>query len=140
MTMHRAGITISILLVLVVTALAVNFGRNFKAEMDQPRPWKGYSDENLSDMAKALKGEIERLTSRYETAKNSSSRARDMGFLAEQVDEFHRVQKQTQTTRALGSSLGEKEVMLREIEAEQAYRQANQTILQTFLRRTLTMF
>jgi len=139
MTMNRTGIMISALLVLIV-AFGANFGRNFKADIEKPRPWKGYTDENLSAMATALKGEIERLTSKYESAKNGSTRARDMGFLAEQVDEYHRVQKQTQNTRALGSSLGEKEAMLREIEAEQTYRQANQTILQTFLRRTLTLF
>lgn len=135
-----AGVAVLLVVVLVAAAAgAWNYQRNARAEQQAFRPYASYSDANLASLTEAYGGEVEALRVRYERARGSSAGVRDRELLGEQVREFERVQRASQSVRDLGTQLSEREAALRDLETEQAQRERDRDQLAVFLRRLLTL-
>jgi len=89
----RVGQTL-FLLVIFCAAGGWNYHRNMVIDDAVPRPYRGYSDEELHQLISAYQGEVEIQMARYResgVAKNVA--VQDGGLLEERIDEFERVQR-----------------------------------------------
>jgi hypothetical protein len=135
---------ILVLLVLLITAGAGgawNYQRNIALEsQDQgPRPFKGYSDSDLEELAAAYSERNEHLNRKYKASLASRKGIQDSGqFITERIDEFERVQKEGDRIRAATSLAADSEARLREIREEQSYR-GNQSEMTLHLRRLTSL-
>ncbi|MGH0031866.1 MAG: hypothetical protein ACQGVC_18920 [Myxococcota bacterium] len=123
------------LLVLIGGYGAWNYQRNLEAEAKVPRPYKGYSDEQLDQLLAAYQGQVDALNERYEAVASRRTRSRDTALLGEAVDEFARVQGRSRAVRELGAQASQEQASLEAIQAEKALRVKLGGKLQTFLRR-----
>ena len=141
-THAREGKATLVLLLVVLVALvgagAWNYQRNAAAEEQVFRPYQGYGDGDLEQLASAYRKEVETLTARYESARGGRSRVRDGGLLDQKVREFERVQRQSSSLRELSATLSQREATLAEIEAERQQRAKESDRLGLFIARVLT--
>jgi hypothetical protein len=112
-----------VLLLLVLLGILVgggtwNYKRNLEIEESEPRPYRGYSLEQLESLQAAYQQEVDRHTQRYQTASSRKVRVREGGFIDEQVDEFERVQRISQGTRAIADQFAKNQVQLDEVMKE----------------------
>ena len=77
--------------------LAWNFEQN-----EEFRPFKGYTDEGLAELASVYGEKFDQVDSRYEKITSSRPEIRERALLGESVDEFERVQKLSERTRRAG--------------------------------------
>jgi hypothetical protein len=132
-----------LLLLLVLLAIlagggAWNYQRNLEAEARQPRPYRGYSDEDIEKLVAAYQQEIDALARRYEHESGVRADVRKGGQIGEQLQEFERIQKRSRAVRETGYRLSEREATMKLLEQERAWRARNRDELQTFLRRVFT--
>jgi hypothetical protein len=114
---------------------AWNYKRNFELEAVEPRPYRGYSLEDLQTLEGAYQAEVDKHQTRYSAASNRVVKVRGGGFISDQVDEFERVQKIGQGKRAIASDYAKNRVQLDEIVAELSTRSSMGNDWQLHLRR-----
>lgn len=112
-----------------------NYQRNVEAEASVPRPYKGYSDEQLAQLESAYDAQVQALGARYDAAARQRSRSRDTGLLGEAVDEFARVQRNSRAVRELGAQVSQEEASLQAIRQEKALRARMGKGLMAFLKK-----
>lgn len=130
----KAG-SLLLLLVLLVGAAGGNYYRNWRAEQAEPqsRPLSGYETAGLEKLADAYRTEIQALQAKLD--RTAHAKARDRGFIDEQVREFERVQRSTALQRELTADIAQREARLRDVEQELALRKQTGSGLQVHLRR-----
>ena len=112
-----------------------NYQRNLEAEAAIPRPYKGYSDEQLAQLEAAYRAQVEALNQRYDAASGSRTRSKDVQLLGEAVDQFEQVQRNSRAVRDLGSRVSQEQASLDAIAAEKALRARLGGPVMTFLSR-----
>ncbi len=131
-----------LLLVLIGGAGGVgfwNYQRHIAAENSEPRPFRGYATADLDKMIAAQKGEIVRMRTAVEHARLGHTEARSNGFIAEQVQEFERVHRESSRERELSERLTDLEIMQQQLEKERAKRTGEgESELQRVLRLAFT--
>ena len=132
---------LSILLVLLLAlggAGAYNYHRNLEAEAKVPRPYRGYSDADLTALLEAYQEEVKGQGSRYEAARSQKTTRGEGVYFDEKVRDFERARERSAQTRALAAEVAQNEKVLRDLEREQALRDKDRDPTQVFLRRLLT--
>lgn len=123
----------SVTLLLMILAIAGclgawNYHRNLELELAQregegARPFQGYSDEALEQLAAAYGEQADILERKYKASLERRTGVRDTdGLLAEKVEEFERVRKIGDSIRDATSEVADSEARLRQIRDEQAWR------------------
>ncbi len=133
------GIVPLLLLLFVIAGVGgTNYYRNLQRENTQVRSFGSYSDADIQAMIRGMLQEVDQLNARYETLKNTDSRAKKKGNMKQNMEEFERVQGSTREVKELGQIISQKEVLLRELKDEADYRSKNSDKLHVFIRRLTT--
>jgi hypothetical protein len=134
----RVGQTV-ILLVILAAAGGWNYHRNAVIEDAVPRPYRGYSDEELNQLVSAYQGEVEIQMARYRksTAGNQTT-VRDGGLLEEQIDEFERVQRLSKQRKESAYQVTDNQILVEQLAKEQVARERDRPIYKMIMRRVTT--
>jgi hypothetical protein len=134
----RAG-QIVFLLVILSAAGGWNYHRNAVIEDAVPRPYRGYSDEELNQLISAYQGEVDIQMERYRnsTAVKKVS-VQDGGLLGEQIDEFERVQRLGKQRRERAYKVTENQILVEHLAKEQLARDRDRPIYKMIFRRLST--
>lgn len=124
-----------ILLGILVGGGSWNYRRNLKLEEAEPRPYRGYSLEQLEALKAAYQKEVDVHTQRYRAASSHKVRIHEGGLLGEQVDEFERVQRISEGKREIANQYAKNQVQLDEITAEISRRGGESEPWKLFLKR-----
>lgn len=119
------GFLLMVILGLAVVGGGYNYHRNMglEAQDGKTRPFDGYTDEALVQLAEAYSEEADVLQRKYKASLSTRKGVRDTGgLIAENVDEFERVQKIGDGIRAATSKVADSEARLRQISDEQSWR------------------
>jgi hypothetical protein len=136
-----AGILLFIILVLAGGLGSWNYNRNLQLESSQNsnRPFQGYSDEALAQLATAYQEEADVLERKYKASLETRTDVRDSeGLIMEKIGEFERVQRIGSKIRVATSNAAGREARIREIHDEQAWRR-NQAQSSLHLKRLTSM-
>jgi hypothetical protein len=129
------GLLLLVLVGILIGGGTWNFRRNLAIEEAEPRPYRGYSLEQLEDLKAAYENEVDTHTQRYQQAASRKVNVRGGGMLRDQVDEFERVQRIGQKRRAIASDFAKNQVQLDDVKAELRKRETERDELQLFVRR-----
>lgn len=127
------------LLLLLVGGAAFNYHRNLQAEAQEPRPYRGYTEQELSDLLGAYEGRKEGQSARYQAQASRRVEAKAKSYFDEQVREFERVQRAHRAKAQARDALAGTQVVVKQIRAEQAKREEERDKLMLFLRRAFTL-
>jgi len=131
------------LLVVVLLGLlgggAFNYHRNYQAESVEPRPYQGYSDEDLGKLLAAYQSENRTLEQRYQGSRTSGGGSQRAGMLDENLRAFEAAQRSASATRELGARLSMQQAAQRQIESELERREATGEGLRLHMKRLLTI-
>ena len=135
----RVGQTL-ILLAILCAAGGWNYHRNAVIDDAVPRPYRGYSDEELNQLASAYQAEVEVQMERYRnSAASNKVVVRDGGLLDDRIDEFERVQRLSKKRRERAYRVTENQILVEQLAQEQVARERNRPIYKMIFRR-LTSF
>ena len=112
-----------------------NYKRNLEIEEAEPRPYRSYSLEQLESLQAAYQKEVDIYTQQYRSASSRKVQIREGGLIGEQVDEFERVQRISQGTRAIADQYAKNQVQLDELVGELSRRASESMSWKVFLRR-----
>jgi len=129
---------LTVFLMLICGISAWNYKRNVEAEKNVPRPYQHYGAAQLDQLIVAYRADLESLVARYEKVSGRSIEAADQGYVGDQIKEFERVQRVSNSVRGLGYEISEREATLRELEAESGRRADGAHEVKVFLRRVFT--
>jgi len=105
---------------------AWNYQRNLALELEQregSRPFQGYTDDALEQLAVAYGEQAEVLERRYQASLEDVAGVRNPdGFVMEKVEEYERVRKIGTAVRIATSDVADSEARLRQIRDEQLWR------------------
>jgi hypothetical protein len=136
----RSVVALLLLLAILAGAGAWNYRRNAAAEEeDAYRPFRGYTDEAIAQLIEAYEAEHERTSSRFEKAARRKVDVEGKAYFAEQVQEFERVQRTSQNTRALRDEIAESQTSLKLLREESSRRARERQKLKVFFERLLTI-
>ena len=119
------SLPLTVILLAAGTLGAWNYYRNLGLETEQAgsRPFEGYSDSALVDLADAYGEQADTLERKYKASLETRRGVRDAnGLIMEKIGEFDRVQKIGSDIRVATSHVADSEARLREIRDEQAWR------------------
>ncbi len=118
--------TLLLIVLLIAGGLgAFNYHRNLSKEEAQARsrPFQGYTDEALAELAEAYGEQADILERKYKASMQKVGGVRDTdGLISEKVAEFERVQKIGDSVRVATSQVADAEARLRQITDEQNWR------------------
>jgi hypothetical protein len=135
----RAG-QIVILLAILCAAGGWNYHRNAVIDAAVPRPYRGYSDEELNQLASAYQVEVEVQMERYRnSAAANKVVVQDGGLLDDRIDEFERVQNLSKKRRERAYQVTENQILVEQLAQEQVARERNRPVYKMIFRR-LTSF
>lgn len=141
--LRSGNAVVSALLVLAVLAGAGawNYQRNVAREEAEAgrRPFGTHSDEALAQLLAAYEAQHGRDSSRLEAAQGRRAEARHQDYFQDQVDEFARVQRVHDTTRAIRAEVAATQVTLKDLRAEKRLRDKQRDRVTTFLKRVFTI-
>jgi hypothetical protein len=130
---------ILILLVILCTAGGWNYHRNTLIDAAVPRPYRGYSDEELSQLISAYQGEVEIQMARYrKSTAGKNVTVQDGGLLEERIDEFERVQRLSKQRKERAYQVTDNQILVEQLAAEQITRERNRPIYKMIARRVAT--
>jgi len=130
---------IVILLVILCAAGGWNYHRNTQIEDAVPRPYRGYSDEELNQLISAYQDEVEIQMARYRNSTAAKKvTVQDGGLLEEQIDEFERVQRLSKKRRESAYQVTENQILVEQLAAEQLTRERDRPIYKMIFRRVTT--
>jgi hypothetical protein len=115
-------VVLLLLLGLITGAGAWNYRRNVEIEATEPRPYRNYSLEDLESLKSAYQSEANKYMDRHQAASSRKVDVRDGGLIGDQVVEFERVQRISQSKRDIANVYARNQVQLDEILAEMAHR------------------
>ena len=130
---------IVILLAILCAAGGWNYHRNTLIDDAVPRPYRGYSDEELDQLISAYQSEVEVQMERYRnSAATKKVTVQDGGLLEEQIDEFERVQRLSKQRRERAYRVTENQILVEQLAAERVTRERNRPIYKMIFRRVTT--
>jgi hypothetical protein len=130
---------IMILLVILCTAGGWNYHRNMVLDDTVPRPYRGYSDEELNQLISAYQGEVEIQMARYrKSTVGKNVTVQDGGLLEERIDEFERVQRLSKQRKKRAYQVTDNQILVEQLAAEQVTRERNRPIYKMIARRVTT--
>jgi hypothetical protein len=130
---------IMILLVILCTAGGWNYHRNTLIDDTVPRPYRGYSDEELNQLISAYQGEVEIQMARYrKSTAGKNVTVQDGGLLEERIDEFERVQRLSKQRKERAYQVTDNQILVEQLAAEQVTRERNRPIYKMIARRVTT--
>jgi hypothetical protein len=130
---------IMILLVILCTAGGWNYHRNTLIDDTVPRPYRGYSDEELNQLISAYQGEVEIQMARYrKSTVGKNVTVQDGGLLEERIDEFERVQRLSKQRKERAYQVTDNQILVEQLAAEQVTRERNRPIYKMIARRVTT--
>ena len=134
----RVGQTMFLLLILVVAG-GWNYHRNAVIENAVPRPYRGYSDEELQQMMSAYQGEVEIQMARYRNAGDVNKvEIEGGGLLEDRIDEFERAQRASQKRRDRAYKVTENQIVADQLAKELVIRERDRPIYKMIFRRATT--
>jgi restriction endonuclease len=134
----RMGQTV-ILLVILCAAGGWNYHRNTLIDDAVPRPYRGYSDEELNQLISAYQGEVEVQMERYRNSTAAKKvTVQDGGLLEERIDEFERVQRLGEQRKERAYQVTDNQILVEQLAAEQLTRDRNRPIYKMIFRRVTT--
>ena len=100
--MRELGLGSAVLAVLVMVALmGGGLTWNFR-RMEEFRPFRGYSDAQLQELASAYAGQLAEREGRYQELAGARPKVEDHALLAENLREFERIQAIGENARKAG--------------------------------------
>jgi hypothetical protein len=134
----RVGQTV-ILLVILCTAGGWNYHRNAVIDDAVPRPYRGYSDEELNQLVSAYQGEVEIQMERYRASTvGKKVSVQDVGLLEDRINEFERVQRLSKQRQERAYKVTENQILVEQLAKEQVTRELNRPIYKMIFRRVTT--
>jgi len=134
----RVGQTL-ILLAILCAAGGWNYHRNAVIEDAVPRPYRGYSDEELDQLISAYQGEVEIQLAHYRKSGGAKELAvQGGGLLEERIDEFERVQRVSQRRKERAYQVTENQILVEQLAKERFARDMNRPIYKMIFRRVTT--
>jgi hypothetical protein len=134
----RMGQTV-ILLVILCAAGGWNYHRNTLIDDAVPRPYRGYSDEELNQLVSAYQDEVEVQMARYRKSTDAKQvTVQDGGLLEERIDEFERVQRLGKQRKERAYQVTDNQILVEQLAAEQLTRDRNRPIYKMIFRRVTT--
>ena len=134
----RTGQIMLLLLVLVVAG-GWNYHRNSVIENAVPRPYRGYSDDELDQMISAYQGEVEIQMARYRSAGNlNKMEIQGGGLLEDRIDEFERAQRASQKRRDRAYKVTDNQILVEQLAKEQMARDRDRPVYKMIFRRVTT--
>ena len=131
----RVGQTV-ILLVILCAAGGWNYHRNAVIEDAVPRPYRGYSDEELSQLISAYQDEVEVQMARYrKSTAGKKLTVQDGGLIDDRIDEFERVQGLSKQRRESAYQVTENQILVEQLAQEQVARERDRPIYMMIIRR-----
>lgn len=117
----RATGSVLLLLVLLSGLGAWNYHRNWQIEQatEGTRPYQSYAVADLEALRDAYQAELEGVRARFDAAKRERRRpTRELGSIAENVEQFQRTTRTSQTIRAAAAGVAEREKQISELDRE----------------------
>ncbi len=134
----RVGQTL-ILLVILCAAGGWNYHRNGEIDDAVPRPYRGYSDQELNQLISAYRDEVEIQLARYRTSSAAKKvSVRGGGLLDDRIDEFERVQRLGKKRKESAYQVTENQILVEQLATEQLTREMNRPIYKMIFRRLTT--
>lgn len=132
-----ALVPVLLLLVLLVAGGAWNYHRNWARERaeEKPRPYKSFSDQDLDTMEEGYRLELHRFQKRFGDARSRRVAVRNRGLIADQIDEYERVQRAARRSRELSIEAAGLQTQLNSIAEERRIRARRTSPLQVHLKR-----
>jgi len=128
-----------ILLVILCAAGGWNYHRNTLIDDAVPRPYRGYSDEELNQLISAYQDEVEIQMEHYRKSAGANKVVvRGGGLLEEQIDEFERAQRASQRRRERAYQVTDNQILVEQLAKEQMARNMNRPIYKMIFRRVTT--
>jgi hypothetical protein len=113
---------LALLLALLVGAGAWNYWRNSQADAKEYRPFRGYTDQEIAQLTAAYEADRDHDKSRWEKVERGRVAVKDKAFLGDQVQEFARVQRISESKRAVRDQVAESQATLKLLQAEKRKR------------------
>lgn len=130
---------ILILLVILGAAGGWNYHRNVLIDAATPRPYRGYSDEDLHQLIAAYQDEVDAQMERYRNSTTGQKVAvQDGGLLGERIEEFERVQRISQQRKDRAYKVTENQILVEQLAKEQITREMDRPIYKLIFRRLTT--
>ncbi len=130
---------ILILLVILCTAGGWNYHRNTLIEDAVPRPYRGYSDEELNQLMSAYQDEVEVQMAVYRKATAGKRvKVQGGGLMEERIDEFERVQRLSKKRKDRAYQVTENQILVEQLATEHLTREMNRPIYKMIFRRLTT--
>ena len=134
----RVGQTLILLAILCATG-GWNYHRNAVIENSVPRPYRGYSDEELQQMISAYQDEVEIQMAHYRKAADANQVVvQDGGLLEERIDEFERAQRASQARRDRAYKVTDNQILVEQLAKEQMARNRDRPVYKMIFRRLTT--
>jgi hypothetical protein len=134
----RVGQTLFLLLILVVAG-GWNYHRNAVIENSAPRPYRGYSDQELNQMISAYQEEVEIQMAHYRKAGDANKVVvQGGGLLEERIGEFERAQRASQKRRDRAYKVTDNQILVEQLAKEQMIRDRDRPIYKMIFRRVTT--
>jgi hypothetical protein len=134
----RVGQTL-ILLAILCAICGWNYHRNAVIENAVPRPYRGYSDEELHQLISAYQEEVEIQMADYRRAGNANQVVlREGGLLEERIGEFERAQRASRERRDRAYKVTDNQILVEQLAKEQMTRDMNRPIYKMIFRRITT--
>jgi hypothetical protein len=134
----RVGQTLILLLILGVAG-GWNYHRNAVIENAAPRPYRGYSDEELHEMISAYQGEVEIQMAHYRKAGDVNKVVvQGGGLLEERIGEFERAQRASKQRRDRAYKVTDNQILVEQLAKEQMNRDRDRPIYKMIFRRVTT--
>ena len=104
-----------------------------------PRPYRGYSDQELSQLMSAYRDEVEIQLERYRKSSAAKKVAvRGGGLLDDRIDEFERVQRLGKQRKERAYQVTEIQILVEQLAREHLARERNRPIYKMIFRRLTT--
>jgi hypothetical protein len=134
----RVGQTL-ILLAILCAAGGWNYHRNAVIEDAVPRPYRGYSDEQLQQMVSAYQDEVEIQMAHYRKSGEANQVVvQGGGLLEDRIDEFERAQRASQRRKERAYRVTDNQILVEQLAKEQMARNRDRPIYKMIFRRVTT--
>ena len=134
----RVGQALILLLILGVAG-GWNYHRNAVIENNVPRPYRGYSDDELHQMISAYQGEVEMQMAHYRKAGDVNKVVvQGGGLLEERIGEFERAQRASKDRRDRAYKVTDNQILVDQLAKEQMARERDRPTYKMIFRRVTT--
>jgi len=128
-----------ILLAILCAAGGWNYHRNAQIDDAVPRPYRGYSDEELQQLISAYQNEVDIQLAHYR--KHAGAQQVDVqggGLLEDRIDEFERAQRASRQRKERAYQVTENQILVEQLAKEKMARDMDRPVYKMIFRRVTT--